>query len=226
MMFHVKLIFNFLLIFSFQRTFAQTMMLFKEAAIPKPKTVNSIVYNWDQSQFSINRYSALEKEFYYWVNYSRENPSQFYDSVIEPLVKVYPQLKGANLESLKRDLKQTSSLPLFTLNDTLQKMAQSHARDIVSHNASPSHNSTSGETFADRFKKTGLRKCGGENISYGAAGTDPVFMLALLYLDINVPDLGHRKALLNPNFIATGVSAALYKNGNIFLVEDFACPQN
>jgi uncharacterized protein YkwD len=46
-----------------------------------------------------------------------------------------------------------------------------------------------------------------------------------LYLDINVPDLGHRKALLNPSFVETGIGISTYKNGNTFLVEDFSCRQ-
>jgi hypothetical protein len=50
-------------------------------------------------------------------------------------------------------------------------------------------------------------------------------MLVMLYLDINVSNLGHRKALMNPSFVNTGISIAKYANGNTFLVEDFACAQ-
>jgi hypothetical protein len=31
---------------------------------------------------------------------------------------------------------------------------------------SPSHISTNGDDFAERFKKSGLKNCGGENISF------------------------------------------------------------
>src|SRR5579884_1630269 len=104
---------------------------------------------------------------------------------------------------------------MLMLNTTLIKMAKEHADNIVSHNAAPSHNSTNGESFSDRFKENQLKNCGGENISFGA--NNPEFLVALLYLDINVSNLGHRKALLNFNYIETGIGASTYKNGNAFL---------
>jgi uncharacterized protein YkwD len=141
------------------------------------------------------------------------------------MAEVYPQLKGKNYESLENDLANSQKLPLFSLNGDLGKMAAFHTIDITSHNASPSHNSVNGETFADRFKRFNLKNCGGENISNGAGSADILLMIVFLYLDINVPDLGHRKSLLNPAFINTGISIASYKNGNTFIVEDFACDQ-
>ena len=76
------------------------------------------------------------------------------------------------------------------------------------------------------LRNMGLKNCGGENISYGGGDTDPLFMLIMLYLDINVSELGHRKALLSPAFLNTGIAIRNYSNGNTFLVEDFACIQN
>jgi uncharacterized protein YkwD len=102
-------------------------------------------------------------------------------------------------------------------------MAKDHALDIVSHEAMPSHNSSNGDTFSDRLKRKDLKACGGENLSYGNGET--VFFLVLLYLDIRVPDLGHRENLLNPNYLETGVGVADYKEGKVFIVEDFACAQ-
>jgi hypothetical protein len=205
--------------------YPQQVMLFRDAEIPKPTATEENILKWNESQAGYNGLSSKEQQFYYWVNYSRQDPAKFFDSVVKPILQVYPQLKGKNLESLESDLKNSSSLPLFSLNDTLNKMAAFHAADITSKDAKPSHNSTNGETFGDRFKKFNLINCGGENISYGAPNADPLFMLVLLYLDENVPDLGHRKALLNSSYINTGISLKAYKNGNIFLVEDFACLQ-
>jgi uncharacterized protein YkwD len=200
-------------------------MLFREAEIPRPAKVEETVVEWNEGQVGYKSLSSEEQQFYYWVNYSRQNPSRFFDSVIMPISQVYPQLKGKNMESLETDLKNSPSLSLLSLNDALIKMSASHAADITSTDAKPSHNSTDGETFGDRFKKFSLMNCGGENISYGAKDADPLFMLAILYIDINVPDLGHRKTLLNPNYVNTGISIKTYKNGNVFLVEDFACSQ-
>ena len=200
--------------------------MFKDAEIPKPQEKDKSVFDWNSHQANYNKLSATEKEFYYWVNYSRTNPVKFFNEVIIPIITVYPQLKGENLESLKKDLYNVQPLPMMRLNDTLLGMSRQHANDITSNNSKPSHNSTNGTTFVDRFKANNLKNCGGENISYGAGETDPLFMLILLYLDLNVSDLGHRKALLNSNYSNTGIAINHYGNGNTFLVEDFACNQN
>ena len=201
------------------------MLLFADAEIPKPKYVAEAVLTWNQNQVGFANLSVKEQQFYYWVNYSRIDPIRFFDSVVKPMAEIYPQLKGKNYASLESELKSTQNLPLFSLNEDLAKMAAYHATDITSHNVSPSHNSFNGETFAQRFMKFNLKNCGGENISNGPGSADILFMLVLLYLDINVPDLGHRKSLLNRSFINTGVAISSYKNGNTFIVEDFACDQ-
>ena len=207
-MFHVKQIFSYLIILISLGGYGQKMLMFEEATIPTPKTIYKAVGVWNKSQPEYLHLSLKEQQFYYWVNYSRVNPARFFDSVVVPITDVYPQLKGNNFRSLEQDLKTAPALPMLSLSSTLNEMAAAHSLDITSHDASPSHNSSNGESFADRYKRYQLKNCGGENISYGAQNADPIFMLVLLYLDINVSDLGHRKALLNPSYINTGISAA------------------
>lgn len=225
-MFHVKPIFKLLFLIISFKTYEQGKIFFKEGNIPQAIEVDSIVFIWTQSQLKNHNLSKKEQDFYYWVNYSRNNPRLFFDSAVTPLVQIYPQLKGENLASLKTDLENSPTLPMFYLNDTLIKMARLHALDITSHNLHPSHNSTNGDSFSERFKQSALEKCGSENISFGTGESDPLFMLVLLYLDINVPELGHRKTLLSTLYTDTGIGISFYKNGNKFVVEDFACRQN
>jgi cysteine-rich secretory family protein len=222
----VKQIIKILFLLIGSRSYCQQMLMFKDIPIPHPKIINEKVEEWNKSQPDFKALSDNERQFYYWVNYSRDNPAIFFDSAVEPITEIYPQLKGQNLKSLEFDLKNSKPLTLLALYRSLNQMATLHANDITDHNSPPSHNSTNGETFVDRFKKFNLRNCGGENISFGAGDSDPLFALVILYLDINVPELGHRKALLNSNYIYTGISFANYKNGNSFIVEDFACSQN
>lgn len=225
-MFHVNQILNLLLLLIAIPCQSQKPLVFQRVALPKPAMNDRTVLAWNEHQKEYANLTQNEQEFYYWVNYSREKPQDFYENAVLPVIKVYPQLVSENLKSLGEDLKNASSLVFFRLNDTLLQMSTAHAKDITSSNANPSHNSTNGEEFSDRFKKNGLKNCGGENISYGGGDTDPLFMLIMLYLDINVPELGHRKALLNPAFVNTGISIRKYASGNTFLVEDFACGQN
>jgi hypothetical protein len=202
---------------------SQKMLLFKEAPIHHPSP-DFAIDAWNKNQPGFSSLTASEREFLYWVNYSRANLRRFFDSVVVPIVDLYPQLKGDNFESLRKDLENSPAVKLLALNVDLEKMAKEHALDIVRNGSKPSHNSTNGDSFSDRFKQKGLKNCGAENLSFGAG--DPAFLLVLLYLDINVPDLGHRKTLLNPNYTDTGIGAATYKDGSIFIVEDFSCPQH
>lgn len=199
-------------------------MSFEERQLPNFDLIDNAVSNFCKNQHGYDEMSKDEKQFYYLVNYSRNNPKKFFDSVIVPIVSIYPQLKGVYLSSLASDVSEVTSLPLLKLNPILIKMAKDHSIDITSHDDGPSHNSSNGDTFSDRFKNNLLKKCGGENISYGS--DDPTFLLTLLYLDVDVPSLGHRKALLNPNFVETGIGDSFFKDGTVFFVEDFACSQN
>jgi hypothetical protein len=221
----VKHLFIYFLLLTTISCKSQQTLVFKNSVSYNPVMTDQEVLRWDEKQPGYNKLATSERDFYYWVNYSRLRPKAFYDSVVVPLVETLPQLKGTNFNSLRKDMESANSLPMLSLNVVLINMASYHAKDIVVNNASPSHNSTNGDSFGDRFKKFGLKNCGGENISYGSGETNPLFMLVLLYLDINVSDLGHRKALLNPSYMYTGISIKKFSNGNSFLVEDFACTQ-
>jgi Cysteine-rich secretory protein family len=215
------LIFVFVLVGRFG--YSQKTLLFKDAIIPTPH-IDRQVKSWIESQPAFDELSSTEQNFYYWVNYSRANPRRFLDSVVIPITEVYPQLKGEYFESLRSELMAVDSLPMLVLNGGLIRLAKNHAIDITSHDTKPSHNSTNGDTFSDRFRKEKFQKCGAENLSFGEG--EPLFLLTLLYLDIDVPGLGHRKTLLNAQYRETGIGAKNFKNGSIFLVEDFACAQD
>jgi len=189
-----------------------------------PSIIDKSVEKWNNSQSGYAKMNKESKELYYWTNYSRVNPERCWDSLVVPVLNAYPELKGTYAASLKNDLLLNKQLPLLYLNSLLQKIAQSHADDIQKNNTKPGHNSTDGSTFSSRFKTIGLINFGGENISFG--DTQIPFLLVLLYLDYNLPNLGHRKALLNSDFTEVGIGAAQLHNKQIFLVQDFACSQS
>ncbi len=68
-----------------------------------------------------------------------------------------------------------------------------------------------------------VKRCAGENISFGP--DNAVLMLVLLYIDEGVPDLGHRKTLLNPSFVEMGIGVGAYPDNKVMVVQDFACDQ-
>jgi len=192
--------------------------------VPKPVTKDTAVANWNARQPGFATMSQQGKDFLYWTNYSRVNPKRFWDSVLLPVLKAFPNLQSTYSQSLKTDLYNSPNLPLFKLNPILMKTSQGHASDIGLKKAQPGHNSTDGRTFVDRVKGAGIIRCAGENISLG--DVDPLLSLVLLYIDYGLPELGHRKTLLNSTYVETGVGVSSYGDtGSTFIVEDFACNQ-
>ena len=182
---------------------------------------DTVILNFCKKQASYKKLSTPQQQFYYYTNYSRKNPSKFWDSVVAPVLVKFPEFKCTYSESLKTDLYASPSLPLLLLNDTLTKMVELHALDMIK-SGKTGHNSSDGRTFADRFKASGIAtKCGGENISWGTL--TPIFALISLYIDRDLPQLGHRKALLNQNYAQIGVAAIESNNMISYYVQDFAC---
>lgn len=173
-----------------------------------------------------NEFASLnpdQQEWFYWTNLSRQKPRFFFDSVVQPILKTYPELQSGYTTSLKNDLNKAGQLPLILPNKKLLAVAQYHANDLAKHKSSPSHNSTNGQTFQQRMIKNEINRCAAENISYGPLNT--VMSLVLLFIDEGLQDLGHRKNLLSPTYIEMGIGIASYPNNLILVVQDFACSQ-
>jgi len=221
-MFHVKLFLLIFLLFPFllkAQHMGSTRLEIKELPAPPAKETQIEEY---VSQFSASL-TPTQKEWFYWTNYSRSNPKRFWDSVVAPILKIYPSFRNSYTISLKEDLYKASPLPFVKHNEELAKVAQSLAGGLAEKKASPSHTSPSGVTFEDRMQSISIKKCAGENISFGPPNA--VLMLVLLYIDEGVPDLGHRRTLLNPSFVEMGVGVGAYPQNKFMVVQDFACNQ-
>jgi len=183
------------------------------------------VDNWNRSLPAFKKLSVQSREFLYWINYCRSNPEAFWDSVITPVLLAFPALNKAEALSLRSDLIKTGRLTMFSLNSALLTTAQQHAADISQKNANPSHTSTDGTSFGTRMKQAGIKTCANENISVSSQNI--LLSVLLLYLDIGLPELGHRKSLLNPNLVETGIGSAPYgkDQDQFFMVQDLACLQ-
>lgn len=222
-MFHVKrgllLIAMFFPLFTFAQHFSSSTIEVKPLP-PMPARDASI------DQFLQSAAASLgpeEKEWFYWTNFSRSKPKVFWDSVVAPILVTFPNLKTSYTASLKKDLYKAETLSLLKPNEKLMTLAQSHAKELQNKNAPPSHDSPSGVTFQSRMMSGGVQKCAGENLSFGPSNT--VLALLFLFIDEGIPDLGHRKALLSPDYKEMGVGLATYKNGNTLVIQDFSCPQ-
>lgn len=167
--------------------------------------------------------SDEQEEWFYWTNLSRQKPKFFFDSVIQPILKLYPKLESNYTKSLKIDLYALQHLALVIPNSKLLTLAQGHADDLARQKKTHSHNSGNGESFQNRMIKSGINKCAAENISYGPSNA--IMAIVLLYIDEGLPDLGHRKNLMSANYVEMGVGISKYSDNIVLVVQDFACSQ-
>jgi hypothetical protein len=206
---------------SFPQHFGRTTIEIKTlpAAPVKDAKIEAFIESFPESK----SLSADQKSWFYWTNYSRNHPQSFWDSVVVPLLQVYPQFQNSNSVSLKRDLYNANSLPMLKPNSRLVLIAQRQATALANAKSDPSHSSPDGQTFQQRMQQAGLR-CVGENISFGSSNV--LLGLVLLYLDQGVPDLGHRTSLLNPLYTQMGIGISVYPNKLYMVIQDFGCSPN
>lgn len=166
--------------------------------------------------------SKPTQSFIFWTNFARLYPKRFRDSVVMPFLKQQPSVKGSYANSLLSDLNKTSPLPLLMPEQLLTNAARNHASDIVKNGGRISHQSANGTSFSERMNNEGVKGCAAENISFGSDDNGLVSLI-LLYLDIGVSNLGHRKNLLNPTYTQMGVSVRQLPNNQNLIVQDFGC---
>src|SRR6478735_4934537 len=92
--------------------------------IPEPPRRDTAVDNWNHSQAGYANLPEQARQLLYWTNYGRNNPQKFWDSVIIPVLIVFPELNKSESHSLKADMLYAGQLPMLSLNETLIKTAQ------------------------------------------------------------------------------------------------------
>lgn len=222
--FHVKhfvLFFLILPLFSLSQHFSTTT--FEAKPFPKMPAKDQTLWSLLQQTPLLDKLSSEQKDWFYWTNLLRQKPRFFYDSIIQPVLNVYPSIESEYSKSLKKELYASPSLPVIVPNSKLTSLSQGHADDLARYKKSPSHNSTNGQSFQQRMIKAEINRCAAENISYGPSNT--IMALALLLIDEGLPDLGHRKNLLSPDYVVMGVGISKYPDNNVLVVQDFACSQ-
>lgn len=201
--------------------YSQELWFKQGIVVPSPKSKLSEVEVFNTKQDCYKKLNSQEKEVYYYTNVARFNPTYFWDSIVNPILITFPNLKGKNANSLRADLQNTASLPLLKLQPKLNSTARAHAKDMASAKGDYfSHNSTNGQSFFDRMNKAKINAYTAENISMGQQAI--VLSVVLLYLDIDVPDLGHRKTLLEAKYTQIGIGVSFKTKDQFYIVQDFS----
>ena len=220
-MFHVKhffcLVFLLPLLAIGQSQFSLQDKKFSPSIQIEPELMDYVM-----SQIKGRGLTEEEKQFFYWSNYLRENPKGFYAGVISPFLASFPEAKGREAESLKRELLALSPLSKYRFSSQLADLAFEHCSDLADNSQQISHTDSKGRTFSQRMKLGGVIKCAAENIYTGK--NDGLLALIMLLLDIGLESAGQRKSILTPAYANMGLSIRPHATGQrIILVQVFGC---
>ena len=175
-----------------------------------------------------------EKDIVIYMNLARMDGERFFRTFLQDFIddhnekmkkySNYERLKISRSDnyylSLQSDLKKIKGLPQLWPDEALSWVSKQHARDLNKNNFA-AHNSSDGRPAKDRIGKMYPKKSSGENLAFGfSSGLGNVCMLLI---DKGVPDLGHRKIILNTSyqFNTVGVSIQPHKTYRYCAVIDF-----
>jgi len=164
--------------------------------------------------------TAEERDFILYTNLIRMDAAKFFNTYFQDFVEShnrqmqqysnYNTLKISRTDkyykSLEKDVEDSKALPVFWPDEALSWVARQHAKEMNKYNYAE-HTSRDGRTAKDRIRQMYPKRPIGENLAFGfATGLGNACMLLL---DKGVPDLGHRKLLLDTsldlNFIGVSI---------------------
>ncbi|WP_133576922.1 CAP domain-containing protein [Pedobacter metabolipauper] len=175
-----------------------------------------------------------EKDMVLYMNLARMDGEKFFNTYFQDFIDQhnkqmvkysnYNEIRVSRTDSyyrsLEKELKAIKGLPVLWPDEALSWVSKQHAKDMNKNNYA-AHNSLDGRTVKDRIGKMYPKRSFGENLAFGfQTGLGNVSMLLL---DKGVPDLGHRKIILNTAFKLNyvGVSIQPHKGYKYCSVTDF-----
>lgn len=152
--------------------------------------------------------SEEEKNIIFYMNLVRMDGTRFLNSFLQDFIEDhnsrmqqysnYNELRISKSDkyyrSLESDLRKAKNLGLLYPDETLTFIALQHAKDMNRHNIA-GHNSYDGRSMKDRISKYYPNRSMAENLAFGFS--DGLANVCVLLIDKGVPDLGHRKNILN-----------------------------
>ena len=173
------------------------------------------VYQWSRDELDmantakdVDYLSEEEKKLILYMNLVRMDGEKFFNTYFQDFMKAhnermkqYSNYKELRINTYDRyyrglvlDLKNVKNLGLLYPDETLTYVALQHAKDMNRKNIA-GHQSSDGRSMHDRITEYFPNRSMAENLAFGFdKGLDNICMLLL---DKGVPDLGHRKNILN-----------------------------
>jgi len=183
---------------------------------------NSVWDSWDpevvrslHTAAGIAYLTEEEQKVVLFMNMARHDGPLFASSFLEAYVTENKVDNSSFLRSLKKDLKKSSGLIPFLVEEDLTSVAQGHA-DQSGRTGHVGH-----KDFNKRFAplRGNPYTAWAENCSYGYK--DAVEIVITLLIDEGVKGVGHRNNILNPTFNSVGVAIFPHKKYKTNCVIDF-----
>jgi uncharacterized protein YkwD len=152
--------------------------------------------------------STEEKNIIFYMNLARMDGTRFFNTYFQDFVNSnnlkmrrysnYNELKvnryDAYYRGLEQDLKRAKNLGLLYPDETLTYVSDQHGSDMNRHNII-GHVSSDGRTMVNRIDKYYKNRGMAENLAFGFSGG--LDIVSMLLLDTGIPDVGHRRNILN-----------------------------
>jgi uncharacterized protein YkwD len=153
--------------------------------------------------------SKEEKSVILYLNLVRINPPLFAQTYLKNYLDTAPIKQTEYLESLLNELKNMQPVEVVKPQYDLFEVAKKHATEMGLQGKT-GHSSLNGEGFESRASDLSKRyQKALENCQYGYS--DGLGIVIDLLIDENIPDLSHRKSLLDKNIKYIGVAIRKHK---------------
>ncbi len=163
--------------------------------------------------------TAEEQKLVFYMNLLRLEPVVFLNDIVKPYVAFNELNVNSYVRSLYKDLAKSKSVSTLRMEQDLYEMAKSHLQDIGT-NGLTGHVGSNGQTFKIRAAPL-LNKYELVSENVGLGFNSPLDNLMGLLIDDGVKGLGHRKAILSPQYNGIGVAIGSHKEFVYGCVMDF-----
>lgn len=158
--------------------------------------------------------TASEKQILDYINHVRTSPKSFLNEVAIPYIEENNLSRNSYAKSLIRDLKKIDSKDSLHFDSSLQKMAKDFAQEA-------GRKGWTGHVRVDkRFEKYAEHvDITAENLQFGYNEARDIVMDLLI--DIDIPNLGHRKNILDSDFSIVGIATDTHRDYDYITVMNF-----
>jgi len=159
--------------------------------------------------------SDLEKDIILELNMVRSDPGKYADLYINPTLG---EEEAGCYFSL---IRSPDARPLLFPKKGMSQAAKDHAADI-GPKGKIDHSGSDGSSPETRMNRYGTVSKWSENIAYGYSTARQIVVELLVDAGIFNWDKGHRRAILNPEYLYAGIATGPHASYKIVCVQDFA----